>query len=317
MGVDIGLGTTKAFTEVLSQAQTVIWNGPMGAFEKSQGGYSAGTKAIAQKLQNLAEQGADVIIGGGDTGKAISDSGVDASRMFISTGGGATMEFLASQGKLPVLENLAAQDGGNNAAAVRINNEAFAALDNRLSVLGKGEILPITVLEMEAVLTMIRRGESLAEVQKIINALSLDQREELRKIAKDYFSGEVEKVEAMFAKDGGAKKEAQPAAVGGIDLRSLPLNALSLSKKAAVPAVISTIPVAQLEKEWNDLQKAIQSGPMPYAKLKEHVRNCYGRAETAQHLQQVSDYVMNVLKLEEQAAVETAPELKDVLCCLS
>ncbi|MCD6228804.1 MAG: phosphoglycerate kinase, partial [Candidatus Omnitrophica bacterium] len=114
MGVDIGEKTIAQFKKALENAQTVIWNGPLGVFEKKQGGFIKGTESIAQILKNLASQGKDVIIGGGDTAKAVKEAGLKEEDVFISTGGGATLKFLATKGKLPVLENLKKKDEREN-----------------------------------------------------------------------------------------------------------------------------------------------------------------------------------------------------------
>jgi len=106
MGVDIGEETIAQFKKALENAQTVIWNGPLGVFEKKQGGFIKGTESIAQILKDLSSQGKDVIIGGGDTAKAVKEAGLKEDEVFISTGGGATLEFLATKGNLPVLKNL-------------------------------------------------------------------------------------------------------------------------------------------------------------------------------------------------------------------
>jgi phosphoglycerate kinase len=90
MGVDIGPKTIADFAKVIAGAKTVIWNGPMGVFEKPP--FDRGTVAIAK---TVAESGAVSVVGGGDSEKAIKSAGVAAKVSHISTGGGATLEFLA------------------------------------------------------------------------------------------------------------------------------------------------------------------------------------------------------------------------------
>ncbi len=104
MAVDIGSDTINLYKNALNGAKTVIWNGPAGVFEKKNGGFITGSKAIAEKLVELADKGADIIIGGGDTGSCIKNTGVDVSKMFISTAGGASFAFLSKKGNLPVLQ---------------------------------------------------------------------------------------------------------------------------------------------------------------------------------------------------------------------
>jgi 3-phosphoglycerate kinase len=89
IGVDIGPKTVGLFIEELRKAKTVLWNGPLGIFEKED--YAQGTKAIASYLANLE---ATVIVGGGDSAAAAKKFGVTDKLSHISTGGGASLEFL-------------------------------------------------------------------------------------------------------------------------------------------------------------------------------------------------------------------------------
>lgn len=89
-GVDIGPKTTVLFTEVIQKAGTILWNGPMGIFEIE--ACNAGTLAIAKAV--ASNEKAISIIGGGDSVKAINESGYSQKVSFISTGGGASLEFL-------------------------------------------------------------------------------------------------------------------------------------------------------------------------------------------------------------------------------
>lgn len=89
IGMDIGPDTIEIFTSALEGAGTVVWNGPMGVFEMEN--YSAGTKAIANKL---AELRADTIVGGGDSAAAIHQWGLEDKMSHVSTGGGASLELL-------------------------------------------------------------------------------------------------------------------------------------------------------------------------------------------------------------------------------
>lgn len=88
-GVDIGPKTTELYADELTRAQTVLWNGPMGVFEIADS--SKGTFAIAKAV---AEGDGISIIGGGDSVKAINQSGFSDQVTFMSTGGGASLEFL-------------------------------------------------------------------------------------------------------------------------------------------------------------------------------------------------------------------------------
>lgn len=99
-GVDIGPKTISRFTEELKKAKTVFWNGPMGVFEVPE--FAAGTDAIARQMADLQ---AVTVIGGGDSIAAVKAAGVADQIHHISTGGGASLEFI-EQGTLPGLEAL-------------------------------------------------------------------------------------------------------------------------------------------------------------------------------------------------------------------
>jgi phosphoglycerate kinase len=88
-GLDIGEKTREVFAAAIKSAGTVIWNGPMGVFEMPN--FAEGTKAVAKAL---AESGAVTIIGGGDSAAAVAQLGYAEKMTHISTGGGASLEFL-------------------------------------------------------------------------------------------------------------------------------------------------------------------------------------------------------------------------------
>jgi phosphoglycerate kinase len=103
--LDIGPQTVELFSRYLGTARTVVWNGPMGVFEMEP--FSAGTFAIAHALAHLAD--ATTIVGGGDSASAVQRSGVAERISHISTGGGASLEFLEGK-ELPGVVCLNAQN---------------------------------------------------------------------------------------------------------------------------------------------------------------------------------------------------------------
>jgi len=100
MGLDIGPETVKHYAAILSKARTIVWNGPMGVFENPK--FAQGTFGVARAV---AESSAFSIVGGGDSAAAVAQSGVESKITHISTGGGASLEFLSGQ-KLPGVEAL-------------------------------------------------------------------------------------------------------------------------------------------------------------------------------------------------------------------
>jgi 3-phosphoglycerate kinase len=90
IGVDIGPETVKRYSQLISGARTVIWNGPMGIFEMPP--FDKGTFALAHAV---AESKAVSVVGGGDSEKAIKAAGLADKISHVSTGGGASLEFLA------------------------------------------------------------------------------------------------------------------------------------------------------------------------------------------------------------------------------
>ncbi|TYP94964.1 phosphoglycerate kinase [Fodinibius salinus] len=92
MAVDIGPQSSIAFGNIIKNAQTVAWNGPMGVFEMPN--FADGTNAVAQALAEATEMGATTIIGGGDSASAIKQAGLEDAVSHVSTGGGASLMFL-------------------------------------------------------------------------------------------------------------------------------------------------------------------------------------------------------------------------------
>jgi phosphoglycerate kinase len=91
-GLDIGPETVRLYSKELARAATIVWNGPMGVFEMSN--FAAGTEAIAKILADRTAGGAVTIVGGGDSAAAITKLNLEKRVSHVSTGGGASLEFL-------------------------------------------------------------------------------------------------------------------------------------------------------------------------------------------------------------------------------
>lgn len=102
MGVDIGPQTSRDFQRRLRRAKTVFWAGPLGAFE-----YPPFDRGTVEVARCLADCQATVVVGGGETGAAFARAGIESDNVFVSTGGGASLEYAAGM-RLPGLEALAA-----------------------------------------------------------------------------------------------------------------------------------------------------------------------------------------------------------------
>jgi phosphoglycerate kinase len=103
MGLDVGPKTIAEFSKEIAKAKTIVWNGPLGMFEKP--AFAQGTLAMARAVAAATAAGATSIVGGGDSVAALEQSGVADQISHISTGGGASLEFLAGE-KLPGVEAL-------------------------------------------------------------------------------------------------------------------------------------------------------------------------------------------------------------------
>ena len=91
-GVDIGAKTIETYKKEIAKAKTIVWNGPMGVFEIPD--FSKGTFEVAKAVAQATKNGATTVIGGGDSAKAVKQAGLAKDMSFVSTGGGASLEFL-------------------------------------------------------------------------------------------------------------------------------------------------------------------------------------------------------------------------------
>jgi phosphoglycerate kinase len=101
--LDIGPRTAESYARAVASAKTVLWNGPMGVFETPP--FDAGTLAIANAMASATKRGAVTIVGGGDSAAAVAQAGLEHRMSHVSTGGGASLEFLEGK-KLPGVEAL-------------------------------------------------------------------------------------------------------------------------------------------------------------------------------------------------------------------
>lgn len=92
MGLDIGPESQKVFADIVEHSKTILWNGPMGVFEMSN--FSKGTNAIAQAVVKATENGGFSLIGGGDSAAAVNNLGYGDKVSYVSTGGGALLEYM-------------------------------------------------------------------------------------------------------------------------------------------------------------------------------------------------------------------------------
>jgi phosphoglycerate kinase len=105
MGLDIGTQARKDFSQVITDSKTILWNGPMGVFEMP--AFAKGTISIAEAVVKATEKGAFSLIGGGDSAAAVNNLGFGEKVSYVSTGGGALLEYMEGK-ELPGVKALEA-----------------------------------------------------------------------------------------------------------------------------------------------------------------------------------------------------------------
>jgi len=108
---DIGQESARHFANLIADAKTIVWNGPMGVFEKPR--FDAGTRSVASAMATATKRGATTVVGGGDSAAAVAELGLESAMSHVSTGGGASLELL--EGK--TLPGVAALDDRAGAGA--------------------------------------------------------------------------------------------------------------------------------------------------------------------------------------------------------
>src|SRR5690606_36070208 len=91
MGLDIGPQAIQVFSDIIEKSRTILWNGPMGVFEMEK--FSTGTRKIAEAVVRATAEGAFSLIGGGDSAAAVNQLGFSDKVSYVSTGGGALLEY--------------------------------------------------------------------------------------------------------------------------------------------------------------------------------------------------------------------------------
>jgi phosphoglycerate kinase len=109
MGLDIGPRSVKRYSEITEAAGTVFWNGPMGVFEMEP--FARGTRSVARSVARATESGTVSVVGGGDSVAAVAQAGLANKISHISTGGGASLEFMAGK-ELPGVAALTDRPAG-------------------------------------------------------------------------------------------------------------------------------------------------------------------------------------------------------------
>jgi hypothetical protein len=138
---------------------------------------------------------------------------------------------------------------------------------------------------------------------------------------RDFDSAEPVRTKALEAlgkikqsqKDGGI---IPPEKAGGVDFRALPSTVTPMVGPAAGMSGLNLISLQDLDKKWSEIKETLMQGEMPYQQLKEYVSSCSGCQDADNQLKTATTYITDILKMEEERALPTAPELKEILAYL-
>ena len=296
----IGIGESKgAHPNMTFGMLNAVWGWSVEGSEKSKSAFQAIAKQIAQRSPDTKEVLAGVI-------KDAQGHELDTLR----------------QGSLYRLMDFLKEDGGSIDeritsifAQAEQSMNGFKESDENYYFASAEEYRPETrVWVVKQLVALGVADEILPELRKFVKA---------RTPAKQRACVE-EAIARLSAQTGTQKDGGNTNPLGGIDFRSLPATIQPASNAfspaailgVTVPQAALQAPLAELDKKWSDIQEKICKADMPYQELKEYVAICCSRKDASVQVEKIYDCVTNILKMEEERAVATAPELKEIIACL-
>jgi len=249
---------------------------------------------------------------------ALNDRSADVQRVVIKTLG-----ILKSKDAVIPLVSFAINSATQD-IDLRLRMDAISVLgglgDNRavpglIKMLEEDHQPEVRVYAAEA-LGQIKAEGSIDNLLKVM--YSSNEPEFVRKAAENAlvrFNGYQKAGSEIAAKkDGGTAQP--PVNTGGVDFRVLPAVVQPMVNPAAGMNPANMISLRDLDKQWSEIQSKIYQGEMPYQEIKKYASACCGQEDAAKQLEQVSEGITNILKMEEDRALPTAPELKEILAYL-